>query len=526
MGIPMILSMALQAVYNIVDSAFVGNMRVGSEAALNALTLVFPVQMLMVAVGIGTGVGTNALLARTLGQGNSKKAAKVAGNSLFLGVIIYVVCFLFGIFGVKAYISSQTVDTEVLEMGVSYLRICCVISFGIIFFSLFEKLLQATGRSLYSTIGQVVGAVVNIILDPIMIYGIGPCPEMGVKGAAYATVIGQVASAVLLLIFHMKLNKEFEHDAKYMKPDIGIIKEIYATSLREMKETFIPMLSGIIAIVVNLFLNYLLIFGKWGFPKLGTSGAAIATVVSRFVEMIFVIVYVKIKNKQFDYLNGVYQKILSFQSFKKFLPKTLLLLSNEVLWALSLTLILSCYALRGLDYVASFNICNTVTNVFLTVGTSLGNATAIILGNKLGAKDISDAKASSYRILAFSIIVTIVFSFIMVGSSFILPNIYETSENIKEVARNLIIIGAIFLPVHAFNTCCYFVLRAGGRIVLTILFDSVFVLIVRLPLAFILSKYTTMSIYIVYAIVDGIDFIKTFVGYILIDKGIWLKAII
>ena len=171
MGIPMILSMALQAVYNIVDSAFVGNMKEGSEAALNALTLVFPVQMLMVAVGIGTGVGTNALLARTLGQGNSKKAAKVAGNSLFLGVIIYAVCLLFGIFGVKAYISSQTADPEVISMGTGYLRICCVISFGIIFFSLFEKLLQATGRSLYSTIGQVVGAVVNIILDPIMITG-------------------------------------------------------------------------------------------------------------------------------------------------------------------------------------------------------------------------------------------------------------------------------------------------------------------------------------------------------------------
>lgn len=118
MGIPMILSMALQAVYNIVDSAFVGNMKVGSEAALNALTLVFPVQMLMVAIGIGTGVGTNALLARTLGQGNNKKAAKIAGNSLFLGVIIYAVCLLFGVFGVKAYISSQTVDTEVILMGV------------------------------------------------------------------------------------------------------------------------------------------------------------------------------------------------------------------------------------------------------------------------------------------------------------------------------------------------------------------------------------------------------------------------
>ena len=216
MGIPMILSMALQAVYNIVDSAFVGNMKVGSEAALNALTLVFPVQMLMVAVGIGTGVGTNALLARTLGQGNAKKAAKVAGNSLFLGEIIYVVCFLFGIFGVRAYISSQTIDPEVISMGMSYLRICCVVSFGIIFFSLFEKLLQATGRSLYSTIGQVVGAVVNIILDPIMIYGIGPVPEMGVEGAAYATVIGQVASAALLFIFHMKLNKEFEHGVGLM----------------------------------------------------------------------------------------------------------------------------------------------------------------------------------------------------------------------------------------------------------------------------------------------------------------------
>ena len=216
MGIPMILSMALQAVYNIVDSAFVGNMRVGSEAALNALTLVFPVQMLMVAMGVGTGVGTNALLARTLGQGSSKKAAKVAGNSLFLGVIIYVVCLLFGIFGVKAYISSQTVDAEVLEMGVSYLRICCVISFGIIFFSLYEKLLQATGRSLYSTIGQ-------------------------------------VASAVLLLIFHMKLNKEFEHGVQYMKPDTGIIKEIYAIGLPAI---IAQALMSVMVYVMNLILKF------------------------------------------------------------------------------------------------------------------------------------------------------------------------------------------------------------------------------------------------------------------------------
>ena len=253
MGIPMILSMALQAVYNIVDSAFVGNMREGSEAALNALTLVFPVQMLMVAVGIGTGVGTNALLARTLGQGNSKKAAKVAGNSLFLGVIIYVVYLLFGIFGVKAYIASQTADSEVISMGTSYLKICSVISFGIIFFSLFEKLLQATGRSLYSTIGQVAGAVINIILDPILIYGIGPFPKMGVEGAAYATVIGQVASAVLLFLFHMKLNKEFEHDVKYMKPDGKIIQEIYSIGLPAI---IAQALMSIMVYVMNLILKF------------------------------------------------------------------------------------------------------------------------------------------------------------------------------------------------------------------------------------------------------------------------------
>ena len=253
MGIPMILSMALQAVYNIVDSAFVGNMQVGSETALNALTLVFPVQMLMVAVAIGTGVGTNALLARTLGQGNSEKAAKVAGNSLFLGVIIYVVCLLFGIFGVKAYISSQTVDREVLTMGVSYLRICCVFSFGIVFFSLFEKLLQATGRSLYSTIGQIAGAVINIILDPIMIYGIGPVPEMGVEGAAYATVIGQIASAVLLFVFHAKLNKEFAHGVSCMKPDTVIVKEIYAIGLPAI---IAQALMSIMVYVMNLILKF------------------------------------------------------------------------------------------------------------------------------------------------------------------------------------------------------------------------------------------------------------------------------
>ena len=227
MGVPMILSMALQAVYNIVDSAFVGNMKEGSEAALNALTLVFPIQMLMVALAIGTGVGVNALLARTLGQRNREKASKVAGNGLFLAAVIYVLCVLFGLFGIKAYIFSQTRNALVLSMSVDYLRICCLLSFGVVFFSIFEKLLQATGRSLYSTIGQVTGAVINMILDPVLIYGF----NLGVQGAAYATVIGQILSALLLVVFHMRSNKEFDQGITYMKPNKRIIKEIYSIGL-------------------------------------------------------------------------------------------------------------------------------------------------------------------------------------------------------------------------------------------------------------------------------------------------------
>ena len=227
MGVPMILSMALQAVYNIVDSAFVGNMKEGSEAALNALTLVFPIQMLIVALAIGTGVGVNALLARTLGQRNREKASKVAGNGLFLATVIYIICVLFGLFGIKTYISSQTRNALVLSMSVDYLKICCLLSFGVVFFSIFEKLLQATGRSLYSTIGQVTGAVINMILDPVLIYGF----NLGVQGAAYATVIGQILSALLLVVFHMRLNKEFDHGLTYTKPNKRIIKEIYSIGL-------------------------------------------------------------------------------------------------------------------------------------------------------------------------------------------------------------------------------------------------------------------------------------------------------
>ncbi|MBQ8175990.1 MAG: MATE family efflux transporter [Oscillospiraceae bacterium] len=231
MGIPMIVSMVLQAVYNIVDSAFVSNMASGGEDALNALTLAFPLQILMVAVGIGTGVGANVLVAQSLGAGDSKRADKAAGNAAFLGVMIYIVFLIFGIFGAEFYINSQTKNPVIAEMGTDYLRICCVFSFGMSMFAVYEKLLQATGHSVCSTIAQISGAVTNIVLDPIMIYGWLGCPEMGVKGAAYATVIGQIVSFVVALAFHLKVNKVISNKLHNFKPSAKVIGQIYAIGL-------------------------------------------------------------------------------------------------------------------------------------------------------------------------------------------------------------------------------------------------------------------------------------------------------
>lgn len=231
MGIPMILSMMLQAFYNIVDSYFVSSMEGVGDAAVNALTLAFPIQALMVALAIGTGVGVNSLLSKFLGMGDRKTASRIAGNAVFLSVCTYILFLIFGLFFVDAYISSQTSDPIIQEMGCSYLKICTVLSFGSVIYMIYEKLLQGTGKTVLSTIAQVSGAITNIILDPIMIFGMFGCPALGIAGAAYATVIGQVVSLVLGMIFHHTKNKEIETKAEYLIPDKEIITAIYRVGI-------------------------------------------------------------------------------------------------------------------------------------------------------------------------------------------------------------------------------------------------------------------------------------------------------
>ena len=252
MGVPLIISMVIQAFYNVVDSYFVARIEGMGDACMNALTLAFPVQMLMIAIGVGTGVGINSVLSRSLGAGETQKAYKVAGNAVILGFLSYLLFLLFGLFGVDVYLKSQTSDALVLSLAGDYLKICSVFSFGAIFYMIFEKLLQGTGKNVHATIAMIIGAVINIILDPIMIFGEFGFPATGVSGAAWATVVGQVVSCLLDAFFHYFCNKEIKSGIKYLKPDGKIIGEIYKVGLRAIT---MQALMSVMTYMVNLIIR-------------------------------------------------------------------------------------------------------------------------------------------------------------------------------------------------------------------------------------------------------------------------------
>ena len=228
MSLPMMLSMLVQALYNIVDSIFVAKI---SEDALTAVSLAFPLQQLMIALGAGTCVGVNAVLSRALGERNYKKVNSSATNAVLLMILNSFVFVLIGLLVVKPFYLAQTTDVEIVEYGVQYLSIVCVFSFGIYFQFIFERLLQSTGKTFYSMITQLVGAITNIILDPILIFGLCGMPALGVRGAAIATVIGQIAAGITAIIMNKKVNKEVKLSFKGFRPSFTIIKQIYVVGI-------------------------------------------------------------------------------------------------------------------------------------------------------------------------------------------------------------------------------------------------------------------------------------------------------
>ncbi|MBE7048338.1 MAG: MATE family efflux transporter [Ruminococcaceae bacterium] len=228
MSLPMMISMLVQALYNIVDSIFVAKL---NENALTAVSLAFPVQNLMIAAAAGTGVGVNALLSRSLGEHNIERANKTATNSMLLFFLTYILFAIFGLVASKLFFSAQTEIDQIIAYGQKYLFIICVFSFGIFGEIVFERLLQSTGKTVYTMITQGIGAIVNIILDPIMIFGLFGFPRMEVAGAALATVIGQIVAMLLGLYFNIKKNKEISLNIKGFRPNGNIIKRIYSVGI-------------------------------------------------------------------------------------------------------------------------------------------------------------------------------------------------------------------------------------------------------------------------------------------------------
>ena len=228
MSLPMMISMLVQALYNIVDSIFVSQI---NEYALRAVSLAFPVQNLMIAVAVGTAVGINAFLSKTLGQKDFAKANVIAANGIFVEFISFVVFVLVGMFVSRPFFASQTEILEVQEYGVTYLTICCTASIGVFMQICFERLLQSTGKTFYTMITQGIGAIINLILDPILIFGYFGMPKMGVAGAAIATVIGQMSAAMLAIVFNWKCNHEIHISFRHFKPNLHLIGNIYKVGL-------------------------------------------------------------------------------------------------------------------------------------------------------------------------------------------------------------------------------------------------------------------------------------------------------
>ena len=261
MAIPMIISMLVQAFYNVVDSVYVSRV---SESAVTALSLAFPVQNMQIGFAIGIGVGVNSLLSKSLGEGNRDMANRTAGNGVFLVLIAVAVFMLFGFFGTRPYYEMQSDVAETVEGGIAYSSICCIFTLGVFVEILGERLLQATGRTVHTMITQGTGAIVNIILDPIFIFGYFGIPAMGVAGAAVATVIGQWIAAALAMIFNLKYNPDVQLGLKYMKPDWKVIRQILTVGVP-------TIIMNSIGSIMNFGMNQVLL----GFKTVGETAAGV-----------------------------------------------------------------------------------------------------------------------------------------------------------------------------------------------------------------------------------------------------------
>ncbi len=305
------------------------------------------------------------------------------------------------------------------------------------------------------------------------------------------------------------------------------IAQAYASTQRETGETVLPMIAGIAAVLTNLVFNYILIFGKFGAPAMGVQGAALATFISKIVEMAICVGWTHLNKDKNPYVVGLYSSMkiepyVAMQITKKGTP----LILNEILWALGSAALIQCYSVRGLNVVAGVNIASTVYNLFNLVFMALGSAVSIIVGQQLGAGELDKAEHSAVKLIFFAVISCSFVGLIIIALSGLFPEFYNTTAEVKEIARMLIIAIGIYMPIQAFNHTSYFTIRSGGQTIITFLFDSVFMWVVAIPFAFVLSRYTALAIFPLYLACHLIEIIKSFIGAALIKKGVWVRKIV
>ena len=305
------------------------------------------------------------------------------------------------------------------------------------------------------------------------------------------------------------------------------IAQAYAATLRETGETVLPMKAGIIAVLVNLIFNYILIFGHFGAPRLGVLGAAVATVLSRFVELVIVAGWTHRHFERFPYIIGALRSLhIPSRLFWDIIRRGTPLLLNEGLWAAGMAMLNQCYSIRSLDVVAATNISSTIWNMFACVYLAMGSAIGILVGQELGAGEFEKAKATARQMTAFSVALSVAIGVLLAAAGDFFPQLYVTTDAVRHLATSFILVGACMMPFSAMTNALYFTLRAGGKTIVTFLFDSAFVWSINIPVAYVLSRYTSMPILTLYACCQSLEIIKCVIGVIMVKKGIWIHNIV
>lgn len=362
----------------------------------------------------------------------------------------------------------------------------------------------------------------------------------------YIAIISAVLFAAVFLLFGDKLIMSYLHEGEeeldlvatfgYAKDYLRVMMlqiplfaatQVYSSTLRETGETKVPMRASIVSVLVNLCFNYILIFGKLGAPKLGVTGAAIATVMARCVELMIIVCWTHKHKKQNEFIVGAYESIrVPTELVKRIVVTGTPLLVNEVLWSAGMAVLNQCYSLRGLEVVSAVNISTTVSNLFICAALAMGTTVSIMIGQLLGAGEVERAIDEDRKLIAFSVALCTLVGIVMFFVAPVVPKIYNTSDNVKAIARNLLIVSAVMMPVTAYVNTCYFTLRSGGKTLITFLFDSAFVWAVSIPVAMLVARKTALPILQIFIIVQSLDLIKCVVGFILVRSRKWAKSIV